>query len=96
MSDVQQRMKALSGHIYLDGGLVKSAAADGIDVIDPATEAVIGQIPETPAAEIDAAVEPGQRRPRRDGGACRRWSARMSCTRSPTGWASCAHPWPRR
>lgn len=27
MSDVQQRMKALSGHIYLDGGLVKSAAA---------------------------------------------------------------------
>lgn len=57
MSDVQQRMKALSGHIYLDGGLVKSAAADGIDVIDPATEAVIGQIPETPAAEIDAAVE---------------------------------------
>jgi len=57
VSDVQQRMKALSGHIYLDGSLMKSAATGAIDVIDPATEAVIGQIPETPAAEIDAAVE---------------------------------------
>lgn len=56
MTDVQDRFSAISGHIYLDGAFHKSAASNGLDVIDPATEAVIGQIPETTPAEIDQAV----------------------------------------
>ncbi|MEG6507403.1 aldehyde dehydrogenase family protein [Methyloligella sp. 2.7D] len=55
--EVQERLKAVSGQIYMDGGFAKSGASEAYDVIDPATELVIGEIPETPAAEIDAAVE---------------------------------------
>lgn len=56
MTDLQQRLKAVSGQIYVGGAFVRSSASAAIDVIDPATEAVIGEIPETPRAEIDAAV----------------------------------------
>lgn len=56
MSDVLNQLSDLSGKIYLNGHFAPSAAGAGIDVIDPATEAVIGSIPETTAAEIDAAV----------------------------------------
>lgn len=56
MTETQDRFTALSGQIFLDGAHRRSGASDALDVIDPATEAVIGQIPETPAAEIDEAV----------------------------------------
>ncbi len=56
MSEIQQRMKEISGHVYLDGTLIKSNATTALDVINPATESVVGQIPETTPAEIDGAV----------------------------------------
>lgn len=56
MTEVQNRMRSLSAHIYVDGGFLKSAATSVIDVVDPATEAVIGQIPEATPDEIDSAV----------------------------------------
>ena len=56
MTDVQDRFSAISGHIYSDGAFQKSVSSAALDVIDPATEAVIGQIPETTSAEIDQAV----------------------------------------
>ena len=46
----------LSGHIYLDGALRKSAGADGCDAIDPATEEVNGEVAFASAAEVDEAV----------------------------------------
>ena len=51
-----ERLKNTSKQNYIDGGLKKSAAIDAIDVIDPATEDVIGKIPEATAAEIDEAI----------------------------------------
>ncbi|UCH41494.1 MAG: aldehyde dehydrogenase [Gammaproteobacteria bacterium] len=45
--------------ILLDGEFRRSEASEGRDIIDPATENVIGQIAETTAAEVDAAVDAG-------------------------------------
>lgn len=56
MTGVEARLAEVSGHIYAGGHLVRSAAGGGIDVIDPATEAVIGAVAETTPAEVDAAV----------------------------------------
>jgi acyl-CoA reductase-like NAD-dependent aldehyde dehydrogenase len=46
----------LSGTILIDGDYVKSTTTTGHDVIDPATEDVVGQIAETSLDEINAAV----------------------------------------
>lgn len=51
----------LSGRVLIDGDYRRSSASAAITVIDPATEARIGEIPETPAAEIDDAVEAAYR-----------------------------------
>lgn len=56
MTDVAKRMKDISNHVYIDGQLRKSKATQAIDVIEPATEAVLGSIAQSPAAEIDAAL----------------------------------------
>jgi betaine-aldehyde dehydrogenase len=49
-------LKRLSG-TYFDGSqFVKSGAGAGFDVIDPATEDAIGQIPDTTEAEVDAVI----------------------------------------
>ena len=57
MSQVLKQINDLSGHIFLGDRLVASTATDGIEVIDPATEAHLGTIPETTVSEIDEAVE---------------------------------------
>ena len=54
-----QEFDSKSQTILIDGEYRRSVATEGRDVIDPATEDVIGQIAETTAAEIDAAVEAG-------------------------------------
>ncbi len=57
MGDVFSHLKRVSGGIYRAGGIAPSGASDGRDVIDPATEQVIGSLAETPQAEIDACIE---------------------------------------
>jgi betaine-aldehyde dehydrogenase len=49
-------LKNLSGKLFVDGEFRGSTATDGFDVIDPATEEVIGRIPDTTAAEVDEAI----------------------------------------
>jgi len=56
MTDVLARMKKLSGHNYVDSAFQASKATTQIPIIDPATEQVIAEIPETPAAELDDAI----------------------------------------
>ncbi|MEM7292671.1 MAG: aldehyde dehydrogenase family protein [Pseudomonadota bacterium] len=45
--------------VLIDGEFRKSAATDGRDVIDPATEKMLAEIAETSPGEIDAAVAAG-------------------------------------
>lgn len=47
----------LSGKNYVDGKYLASRAATFFDVIDPATEDLIGRIPDTSDAEIDHAID---------------------------------------
>jgi betaine-aldehyde dehydrogenase len=57
MTETLNRFGQVSGHNYIDGAFRESAASAGLDVIDPATEAVIGSIPDSTAAEVDEAVQ---------------------------------------
>jgi betaine-aldehyde dehydrogenase len=52
---VQQQMQRLSGCNYINGSPVRSAGA-GVDIVDPATEAVIGRRAQATDEEIDSAV----------------------------------------
>lgn len=56
MSDVLQHISRVSGGLYRRGRVTPSAATKGHDVIDPATEEVIGSLVETPLAEIDECI----------------------------------------
>ncbi|VEG54923.1 betaine-aldehyde dehydrogenase [Mycolicibacterium aurum] len=42
--------------LYIDGGWVSPDGSDAIEVIDPATERVLGTVPSGTAADVDAAV----------------------------------------
>jgi acyl-CoA reductase-like NAD-dependent aldehyde dehydrogenase len=57
MSDVLKRLKTVSGTIYTDGVFKKGSGTSRLDVVNPATEAVIGTICETTPDEIDACVD---------------------------------------
>ena len=57
MTAALDAIRRLSGHIYLDGVLHRSAAGVAIPVVDPATEQVLGEIADATDAEVDAAVE---------------------------------------
>ncbi len=46
----------LSGKIFINGELRPSTATDNFDVIDPASEEVVGQIPDATDAEVDEAI----------------------------------------
>ena len=58
---VVETFKQLSGSIYMDGAFRKSAASDGLDAIDPATEDVNGEIALAKIEEVDEAVENAKR-----------------------------------
>jgi acyl-CoA reductase-like NAD-dependent aldehyde dehydrogenase len=58
---VVETFKQLSGSIYLDGAMRKSAASDGFDAIDPATEEVNGEIALAKIEEVDEAVANARR-----------------------------------
>lgn len=47
--------------LFIDGGWLKPAGSGVIDVIDPATEKVIGHVPNGSAADVDAAVDAARR-----------------------------------
>jgi betaine-aldehyde dehydrogenase len=51
-----KELERLSGKLFIDGDFSDSAATDGFDVVNPATEDVIGRIPETTGAEVDEAI----------------------------------------
>ncbi len=53
--------KQLSGSIYLDGAFRKSAASDGMDAVDPATEDVNGEIALAKIEEVDEAIANAKR-----------------------------------
>ncbi|WP_294607558.1 aldehyde dehydrogenase family protein [uncultured Roseovarius sp.] len=57
MGDVMQRMKDLSNHVYIDGAFRLSSGSKSCDVIEPATEIVLGSVAQSPKAEIDEALE---------------------------------------
>jgi betaine-aldehyde dehydrogenase len=56
MTSVEQEIRRLGAHHYVHGGYV-AGTGERSDIVDPATEAVIGQLAHATPAEIDAAVE---------------------------------------
>jgi betaine-aldehyde dehydrogenase len=49
-------LKRLSNKVLINGEFRESAATDGLDVIDPATEEIIGRMPFAAGAEVDEAI----------------------------------------
>src|SRR5438270_778639 len=56
MADIQVRDK-----LYIDGAWVPSTGSDTIEVINSATEEVMGRVPEATPADVDAAVAAAKR-----------------------------------
>lgn len=56
MTEALDHLKRVSGGVFRGGRIVSGAGTRGADVIDPATEAVIGALTESPDAEIDACI----------------------------------------
>ncbi len=56
MADIQVRDK-----LYIDGAWVPSTESDTIDVINSATEEVMGRVPEATAEDVDKAVQAAKR-----------------------------------
>jgi aldehyde dehydrogenase (NAD+) len=50
-----------SSQLYIDGKWVDASSDDSLDVINPATEEVIGHVPEASVADIDRAVAAARR-----------------------------------
>src|SRR6059058_1207464 len=70
MADIQVRDK-----LYIDGAWVPSTGSDTIDVINSATEEVMGRVPEATALDVDKAVAAAKR-------AFESWSATSAEERS--------------
>ena len=47
--------------LYIDGEWVPGAGGRGDDVVNPATEEVIGRVPFAEPSQVDAAIAAGQR-----------------------------------
>lgn len=56
MTDVLEQLKRLSGQNYVGNTYQKSTGGNGMDVIDPATESVIGSLVDTTTSEIDDCI----------------------------------------
>src|SRR5207247_3051926 len=50
-----------SYQLYIDGEWVEAKSDDRLDVINPATEEVIGQVPQASVADVDRAVSAARR-----------------------------------
>lgn len=55
--DGLEKIKKLSGCLYVEGRFVKSAASTHFDVVDPATEQVIGAVADATDAEVENAIK---------------------------------------
>ena len=53
---VLSELADLSGHIFLGGEMRESASTDRREIINPATESVLGELPESTESEIDEAI----------------------------------------
>jgi len=51
-----EELNRLSNKVFINGEFRESAATDGLDVIDPATEETIGYMPLTSGAEVNEAI----------------------------------------
>ena len=80
MSITQKRM-------YINGEFVENRSGKWIDVVNPATEQVISQIPEGSADDAKRAIDV-QKPHSRAGKRCLRLNAAFGCTRLPTVSAS--------
>ena len=54
----------MSYSLFIDGRFTESHSGRTIDVIDPARQQVIARVPDGDASDVDAAVRPGDPRPR--------------------------------
>ena len=55
-------MAALRNYqLYIGGEWVEAASDDGLEVINPATEATIGEVPQASVADVDRAVAAARR-----------------------------------
>ena len=52
----QEELKRLSGSYFVDGAYQNSASGKGHDVIDPATEEVIGEIADCSEDEVNQVI----------------------------------------
>jgi betaine-aldehyde dehydrogenase len=68
-------LSRLSRNVFIGGEFRKSAAASVLDVGDPATEDKIGEIADTPEAEVAAAIAAANK-------AQKTWNAKNSLTRA--------------
>ena len=57
MTNVLTELKNVSEKFYFDGEFHKSESVKGFNVIDPATELVIGSVLETTNSEIDMIID---------------------------------------
>ena len=55
--DTLADIKKLSGQLFIDGALRPSRSTATIDIVEPATEDVIGHIADASDAEVDEAIE---------------------------------------
>jgi len=51
-----EELKRLSNKVFINGEFRESAATDGLDILDPATEETIGYMPLTSRAEVEEAI----------------------------------------
>lgn len=57
MSNVIEDLKRVSNTVFRNGEIMPSGGSAGLDVIDPATENVIGALAESSVSEIDQCIE---------------------------------------
>ena len=72
--DVQQN--------FIDGRFLAGGGGERIEVLNPARDTVISEIPDTPADMVNEAVASAEAGADRSGRSCRRSSARAICARS--------------
>ena len=56
MTDVLDHLNRVSGAVFRSGEITRSAGTQGLDVIDPATENVLGTLVDSTPDEIDACI----------------------------------------
>ena len=53
---IKNKLHKLSGCLYVDGRFVQSTSSEKFDVVDPATENIIGTVANSTAMEVESAI----------------------------------------